>query len=48
MPLSLRLDRDQHLMLYEDTIEGNVKSNVAGEGIFRNFLSIIKVQHSEM
>lgn len=34
-------------MSYEDTIKGNVKSEVAGEGIFRNFLCIIKVGHTE-
>lgn len=40
---SLRLDGDQCLMSCEDTIKRNVKSNVAREGIFRNFLFIIKI-----
>jgi len=34
-------------MSYEDTVKGNVENDTAGEGIFRHFLFIIKVQHTE-
>lgn len=40
---SLRLERDQHLLSYEDYIQGNVKNDTAGGGALRSVLFIVKV-----